>query len=196
MTPRPHNSQRLPILLPTLPSSLSPFPLQTLCALSPRPSLLPDVNQMQPSRFADREEKLAAEGRGKYKGTARVPLEVLHFPWAQPREPNQKSVDTLKRCFEKGQCDRVTRNHVPAVIDQSDLDEVLRSSNASAKRLLNNEGSPHPKLTFPAGYQLCCLHGRQRIQAAREVLPPRERWWTVDLYLAGMCNRGSEDNRY
>jgi len=147
---------------------------------------------MQPSRYADREGRLAAEGREKYRGTARIALDVLYFPWDQPREASQKSLNKLKECFQKGQCDRVTRNHIPAVIDQSDLHEVLRCSNISAKRLLNNEGGPHPELTFPVGFQLRCLHGRQRIQAAREVLPPRERWWTVDLYLAGLRNRGSE----
>ena len=42
-------------------------------------------------------------------------------------------------------------------------------------------------LTFPVGNQLRCLHGRQRIQAAREVLPPRDRWLVLSdlaVYLA------------
>jgi hypothetical protein len=37
-----------------------------------------------------------------------------------------------------------------------------------------------------AGYQLECLHGRHRIQAGREFLSPRNKWWAVDLYLAGI----------
>jgi hypothetical protein len=52
---------------------------------------------MPPSRFADREERLAAEGREKYLGTARIRLEVLHFPWNQPRELNQEALDRLKK---------------------------------------------------------------------------------------------------
>lgn len=141
---------------------------------------------MPPSRFADREERLATEGRLKYRGTARIGLEILHFPWSEPREPNQKSLEKLKKCFEKGQCDRLTQNHIPAVIDQSQLDDVLDASQVSAARLLTNTDSPRPELRFPAGYQLRCLHGRHRVLAAREVLPPQERWWTVDIYLAGM----------
>ncbi|KAG9238306.1 hypothetical protein BJ875DRAFT_502178 [Amylocarpus encephaloides] len=39
------------------------------------------------------------------------------------------------------------------------------------------------------GFQLHCLHGRHRIQAAREAFPPRQRWWTVDLYLADTVER-------
>jgi hypothetical protein len=40
----------------------------------------------------------------------------------------------------------------------------------------------YPELVFPAGYQVECLHGRHRIQAAKEL---GLEWWTVDLYLAG-----------
>ncbi|ELR03573.1 hypothetical protein GMDG_06231 [Pseudogymnoascus destructans 20631-21] len=139
---------------------------------------------MLPSRYACREERLATEGRLKYRGTARVGLEVLHFTWNEPREPNQKSLDKLKKCFEKGQCDRVSRNHIPVVIDQSQLDDVLHASQVSAEMLLTNGTDPHPELQFPSGFQLRCLHGRHRVLAAREVLPPQERWWTVDIYLA------------
>lgn len=142
---------------------------------------------MSKSGSADREERLATEGRLKYRGTARIGLEVLHFTWNEPREPNEKSLKKLKRCFEKGQCDRLTRNHIPAVISQSQLDDTLRASNVPAERLLINT-DPHPELKFPAGYQLRCLHGRHRVLAAQEVLPPQERWWTVDIYLEGRHN--------
>ncbi|PVH68124.1 hypothetical protein DL98DRAFT_475067, partial [Cadophora sp. DSE1049] len=143
-----------------------------------------------PSRFADREERLATEGREKYQGTARIRLDVLHFPQNEPRELDQKNLERLKGYFKNGQCHRAERNHIPAVIDQAQLSEVLRDSKVSAKTLLNNT-DPHPMLKFPVGSQLHCLHGRHRIQAAREVLKPRESWWTVDLYLAGTCHHSS-----
>ena len=41
---------------------------------------------MPPLSFVDREEMLAAKGREKYRGTARIRLEVLHFPRNKPRE--------------------------------------------------------------------------------------------------------------
>ena len=93
-------------------------------------------------RFAVREERLASEGRLKYRGTACIRLEFLHFPWNEPREPNQKN---LKKCCEKGQCDRLMQNHIPAVID------VLQASKVEAERLLTNTKNPHPELRFPAG---------------------------------------------
>ena len=55
-----------------------------------------------PSRFADREERLATEGREKYQGTARIKLEVLHFPQNEPRELDRKNVERLKGYFKKG----------------------------------------------------------------------------------------------
>ena len=136
--------------------------------------------------FADQEEKLATEGRQKYRGTARIWLEALHFPRDESRHLDLKKVERLKACFKNGQCDRILRNHIPAVIDQPQLDTVLRDSSVSAENLLSNK-DPHPFLKFPQGYQLHCLHGRHRIEAAREALTPRDRWWTVDLYLAGRC---------
>ncbi|KAH6672612.1 hypothetical protein B0J14DRAFT_77575 [Halenospora varia] len=108
-----------------------------------------NICQMPPSRFADREERLAAEGREKYRGTARIMLEVLYFPRNEPRELDQKNLESLKRCFRKGQCDRVIRNHPPVVIDQSQLDEALQDSKVSAKRLLNNT-RPSPQARIPS----------------------------------------------
>jgi hypothetical protein len=122
---------------------------------------------MLPSRFADREERLAAKGREKYRGTACIRLEVLHFPQNEPRDLDQKNLEDLKECFEKGQCDQVMRNHIPAVTDQSQLDEVLQDSKISAKRLLNNT-DPHPELKFPVVSQLHWLPSELLV----EVLSP------------------------
>ncbi|GFF59604.1 conserved hypothetical protein [Aspergillus lentulus] len=39
-----------------------------------------------------------------------------------------------------------------------------------------------PLLLLPRGYQLQCLYGKHRIEAAKDVLYPGDRWWTVYLY--------------
>jgi hypothetical protein len=54
----------------------------------------------------------------------------------------------------------------------------------SQRSLLTNDPTRLPDLKFATG-QLRALHGRHRVQAAAEVLPPADRWWTVDLYLDG-----------
>lgn len=139
------------------------------------------------SRFAEQELRVEAERYVKYKGTARIRLEVLHFQWGEPRELSQKNVERLKEAFRTDNIRRLEPgNHIPAVVTQSDLDDAIQASGTSAGELLSHPDNDPPVLRFPAGYLLTCLHGRHRVQAARETLPPIDAWWTVDLYLAGM----------
>lgn len=42
-----------------------------------------------------------------------------------------------------------------------------------------------PGLGFWAGYELECLYGRHRAQAAKQALIPQDIWWTIDLYRSG-----------
>ena len=51
---------------------------------------------MSRSRFSEQELRLEAERCVKYRGTARVRLEVLHFQWNEPRELSRKNVERLK----------------------------------------------------------------------------------------------------
>ncbi|KAF1948546.1 hypothetical protein CC80DRAFT_556252 [Byssothecium circinans] len=140
---------------------------------------------MRQSRLAERELRLEAERCIKYRGTARISLEVLHFQSNQPRELSQKNVERLKEIFRIEKIHRLNpRNHIPAVIHQSDLEDAIQASDTTAERLLSNPANEPPLLAFPAGHRLTCLHGRHRVQAARETLPPTDAWWTVDLYLA------------
>lgn len=142
---------------------------------------------MRPSRLSGQELRLAAEGSVKYKGTACVRLDVLHFRWNEPRELSRKNVDRLKNIFRLEGVHRLNPvNHIPAIIGQAHLDDVVNASEISAVRLLSNPDSDPPVLEFPAGYRLACLHGRHRVQAGRETLVPTDAWWTVDLYLAGI----------
>jgi len=135
------------------------------------------------------EKRVDAERRIKYKGTAIVRLECLDFGWTEPSRtepspPDRENVERLKGVFRKD-CDRIpSKNHVVAKIDATDLDIALRDSGVSVDAL-QASSEPYPELKFPPGYQLRCLHGQDRIQAGREVLPWRSAWWTVDLYLSG-----------
>lgn len=148
---------------------------------------------MLQSRVFEQDQRLAEERRSKYIGVARVRLEILHFPGDEPRVLDRKNVERLKGCFRSEKCRRLEQdNHIPAVIDESQLIDTLRLSGTSASGLLSQPISKIPELKFPTGYQLTCLHGRHRIQAGREVLPRRDAWWAVDLYSAGMYMKNSE----
>ncbi|KAH7111262.1 hypothetical protein B0J11DRAFT_598641 [Dendryphion nanum] len=140
---------------------------------------------MRRARFLDTNRRHVAERSIKYRGTASIKLNVLHFPCEESRQLDEKNVERLRNLFrEEGGCRRLDlRNHVPAIISQSQLDAAMAASRISAGQLLEDARDGYPELDFPPGYRLKCLHGRRRTLAAAQVLPPEDRRWTVDLYL-------------
>jgi hypothetical protein len=146
----------------------------------------PTHGSMWPSQARQDELRLETEKKEKYKGTARIRLEWLQFPSIKGWEPDKAKVNRLKHNFRKD-CRRLdVRNHIPAVISQQDLDIALKLSGIVEGDLLGDAPNIYPELAFPAGYQLECLQGRHRIQAAKEALIVTDRWWVADLYLAGL----------
>jgi len=141
---------------------------------------------MPPTPTRQEELRFEAEKKEKYKGTACIRLEWLHFGSAEARELDIKNVDRLKQNFRKD-CDRLNaKNHILAVISKRDLDTAIQISGITEEALLTDAQSSYPELAFWVGYQLECLQGRHRIQAAKEALSLTDKWWTVDLYLAGV----------
>jgi hypothetical protein len=151
--------------------------------------------EMRRARFREQERGLAEERSIRYRGTASIKLDVLHFPEPDnsnvDREPDKINVERLKNLFLDGGCrpDEL-RNHILAVIDQEQLDDAILASGTSAEGLLAEARDGFPELDFPPGYRLECLHGLDRVEAAKKegVLPPGNKRWTVDLYLAGMSS--------
>lgn len=73
---------------------------------------------MRQSWFRGQELRLEAERCIKYRGTARVRLEVLHFQWNEPRELSWKNVERLKEVSRTDNVRRLEpRNHILAVVD-------------------------------------------------------------------------------
>ena len=143
---------------------------------------------MQRTPVQDQAETLEREKRIKYKGSARIRLEHFAFSKDEPGMLNKSVVKNLVSIFEAEGCfHRDSRYHVPTVIDREQLDPALHSSGIASDLLLGNAQTEAPELRFPLGFRLECLHGRHRVQAGREMVPP-QLWWTVDLYLAGMAS--------
>jgi hypothetical protein len=131
------------------------------------------------------ERELDTERRIKFKGTARVSIESIYFERNRSHELDIRHVETLKDHFRANGCHRLeVRNHIPAIIDQQDLDVALEAAKTSAEELLNRPAKYYRELVFPVR-SLECLHGRHRIEAGRDFLSPCDSWWTVDLYLRG-----------
>ncbi|KAI1829420.1 hypothetical protein DTO006G1_9636 [Penicillium roqueforti] len=138
---------------------------------------------MSRSFFTDKEVRLATERRLKYIGTAKVNISQIQFDPPLPRDLDLKNLERLCGIFRKNRCRRLdVDNHVPTIVSQHDLTNALRKANVPQQSLLTNVAHQIPQLAFVVG-QLRGLHGRHRVQAGAEVLPPADRWWIVDLYL-------------
>jgi hypothetical protein len=141
---------------------------------------------MQQAQVEIIERKLAGDRGTYFRGTARVRLQRLHFGDQCSRELDRKIVESLKDTFEIEGCLRLEpSHHIPALIDRQTLELAIKSSpGVSAAALLDNPKKLPPELKLNCSLE--CLHGRHRLQAAREILLPKDKWWTVDLYLTGM----------
>ncbi|CAG7925989.1 unnamed protein product [Penicillium olsonii] len=137
---------------------------------------------MSRALFTEEEVRLASERRLKYIGTAKVSISQIQFDPPLPRDLDTKALDRLRKVFRQNSCQRLeVENHVPATVSLHDLADALRKANLSQQSLLTTDARQIPRISFAKG-QLLGLHGRHRVQAAAEVLPPADRWWTVDLY--------------
>lgn len=90
------------------------------------------------------ELNLEAEKKVKYKGTARIRLEWLHF--LSNGELDVKNIARLKANFRKD-CRRLdVKNHIPALIDQRQLDAAFQASAIPAGTLLSYQLDGFPEL--------------------------------------------------
>lgn len=136
--------------------------------------------------FTEQEVRLATERRLTYCGAAKISISQIQFEPPLPRALDLKNVDRLRGVFRKNRCRRLdVQNYVPATVSRQHLAEALQKANLSQESLMAIDNRHLPWLDFQAG-QLRGLHGRHRVQAGIEVLPPADRWWTVDLYADGM----------
>ncbi|KAG9232708.1 hypothetical protein BJ875DRAFT_380121 [Amylocarpus encephaloides] len=129
-----------------------------------------------------KEHIIARDKLAKYKGTAKVLIAHLDFPYPL-RQENRKIVKQLKRDFEGENCNKENpTNRIPAIINESTLQVGLQKLGTSTEafKIASTKNPPH--LTLRSDIKLECLHGQYRILAAKEFLPPSEWWWILDLY--------------
>lgn len=138
--------------------------------------------------MARAEEDIERHKSSHFRGRARVSLEFLHFSEHSPRDLDSTNVQRLMGVYlEEGIKRLQHEHHVPAVIGIEDLSNALQISDLSLVDLLNSSQSKMPRLSFPKGFRLICLHGKHRIEAAKRsgCLRGEDRWWTVTLYSEG-----------
>jgi hypothetical protein len=95
-------------------------------------------------------------------------------------------VARLLEIFRREGCrPQPAQNHVLILIDQSCLDATLERSGVSSTALMTVTGDDYCVLQALDSTRLTCLNGHHRVQAAREFLSPREKWWIADFYSSG-----------
>lgn len=133
-------------------------------------------------------ENIERQKSSHFRGRAKVPLEFLHFSERSPRQLDRGNVERLMDAFRDEGVKRLQADHhIPAVVGKDDLQSAVRLSGLSLLDLLNCSQDNPPRLTFPEGFRLLCLHGKHRVEAAKlsACLQGEDRWWAVTLYSAG-----------
>jgi Protein of unknown function (DUF3723) len=132
---------------------------------------------MQQSQVEAEEREVNDDRFVTFRGTAIVRIKFLQFGAKGSREISRKNVEILKKNFRtQGILRLEPEHHILAVIDEQDLDHVVKSSETTHQALLKSPQKRPPELIFPPDYRLKCLHGQYRILAARETLPPQDKW--------------------
>jgi len=143
-----------------------------------------------PSHELDRDEALFEHTQRYYCGRAKIYLTHLRFEEqhvAGARTLDRENVKRLVEVFHKEGCHRLEpENYVPAIVSREILLTALEQCKVSYNDVLDSCRVP-PLLEIDSPLELLCLHGRHRIEAAREYLDVLEQWWVVDFYSDGPC---------
>jgi hypothetical protein len=134
------------------------------------------------------EKRLIADRSTFARGTARIRFQHLRFIHEHDRKrDNEKLQRELKKSYTtQGYLRLELKHHIPALIDQRQIDDAIRTSErVDQKCRLDSPKSLPPEVKFPADFSVECLQGRLRVEAGKEVMARQDGWWTVDLYLKG-----------
>lgn len=132
--------------------------------------------------FMEADRRLAVERQYALQGSARIKLDQLDI--GSEWQLNQKKIEALRQTFRVNGIYPLQReNHVEATVSRQDLEYALNHRSLTAHDFRIKGPDNYPVLDFSKGH-LRCLHGKHRIQAARDD-PPLTKWWIVDIYLNG-----------
>lgn len=115
-----------------------------------------------------------------FLGFARVRLQNLELDPMKHVKANR--VERLVRDFKLVGCKNGDIAHaVPMAVDPATLRTALAHANLAPSALYDIRESC-PELHFPDAEKFRIFYGDHRLQAGKEFLPVRDRWWSVSLY--------------
>lgn len=99
------------------------------------------------------------------------------------RRLEPKNVTRLvKRLRQEGCLRRDPQRYIAAIISRDVLLSALHRSN---RELVDLEAPGEPHFLDLGKDTLQCLHGKHRIEAAKQCLDPFDDWWIINLYAPG-----------
>ena len=141
------------------------------------------MSQFTHSLAQEDDESVSVSIERNFYGTARIDLKYLYFDEEQGIDMN--NVARLKRIFNQEGCLRLQPSHrIPATINTNVLERAIRQDGSKREDLLHPRDRI-PNLKLSNRDRVDCLHGRHRIEAARQFLPLEDEWWVIDLYSVG-----------
>ena len=111
-------------------------------------------------------------------GSFKIPLSKLKHEDIpdNPRQLDPRNVANLLEKFVLEDCNRLDPEHyVSALIRRADLPQGSQTKDNPFKEPQH----------FDPQYPLLCVHGKHRLEAARQFLAGDEEWWVADLYSDG-----------
>lgn len=137
------------------------------------------MNQSQ----AEVADKLLLSARqSSLKCTAIVRMKAIKFlnNDQYARDLDRKNIERIKRIFDTEGCFRLDRsNSIPVLADEDVFRQTINKAG------LGPGVGPYLNLDF-GDDELLCLHGRHRLLAAYEYLPPMDQFWVVDIFVDRM----------
>lgn len=116
---------------------------------------------MQLTKIEEEDSALAIHRRSAFWGIACVRLDHLNFK----DKLDDKNTQFLKGCFERVGCYYML-HPIPALINKRDFGDALQRTGLQPGELLPIHPNEYPELMLLEGYQLECLHGKDRVSAA------------------------------
>ena len=129
--------------------------------------------------MADREKEYLSEKSKAFCGAFRIALCKLDQEdvEADPRQLDSKNVQRLVKIFALEGCLRLDPdNYVAALIPQSLLSRIHQVGTVPAS------GDVVPPI-FDPPEPLRCIHGKHRIEAAKQHFALEGKWWVVNVYV-------------
>lgn len=109
------------------------------------------------------------------RGYARISIRGLRFDTG--RAADEKAIERLVEIFRSSQgCLNDDPKHAIQVISEGDATLTLPDTISDA-----------PILDSSGEHSFVCLHGKQRVLAARKALPTREKWWLAQVFDRSEC---------